>query len=91
MTAQDGTPVVRRNTEEVQGRGNFEVFDELFVADFVDHTAATGRPYPGSATARETYTAYCAPHFRCQKSGNAARSTHMSRAPSASKPPRLGV
>jgi predicted ester cyclase len=30
--------VVRRNTEEVQGKGNFEVFDELFADDFVDHT-----------------------------------------------------
>lgn len=30
--------VVRRNTEEVQGRGDFEVFDELFDNDFHDHT-----------------------------------------------------
>lgn len=30
--------VVRRNTEEVQGRGNFDVFDELFSDGFVDHT-----------------------------------------------------
>jgi hypothetical protein len=30
--------VERRNTEEVQGRGEFEVFDELFTYDFVDHT-----------------------------------------------------
>jgi SnoaL-like polyketide cyclase len=30
--------VVRRNTEEVQGQGNFEVFEELFGEDFVDHT-----------------------------------------------------
>jgi steroid delta-isomerase-like uncharacterized protein len=30
--------VVRRNTEEVQGRGNFEVFEELFATDFIDHT-----------------------------------------------------
>ena len=30
--------VVRRNTEEVQSRGNFDVFDELFADDFVDHT-----------------------------------------------------
>jgi steroid delta-isomerase-like uncharacterized protein len=30
--------VVRRNTEEVQGRGNFELFEELFADDFVDHT-----------------------------------------------------
>ena len=32
--------VVRRNTEEVQGRGNFDVFEELFADDFVDHTPA---------------------------------------------------
>ncbi len=24
--------------EEVQGRGNFDVFEELFADDFVDHT-----------------------------------------------------
>jgi steroid delta-isomerase-like uncharacterized protein len=34
--------VVRRNTEEVQSRGDFEVFDELFARDFVDHTAQPG-------------------------------------------------
>jgi hypothetical protein len=30
--------VVRRNTIEVQGEGNFDVFEELFAEDFVDHT-----------------------------------------------------
>jgi hypothetical protein len=30
MSAEDGIAVVRRNTEEVQGRGNFEVFEEIF-------------------------------------------------------------
>ncbi|MEJ8821177.1 ester cyclase [Variovorax humicola] len=30
--------VVRRNTEEVQGRGNYELFDELFADAFLDHT-----------------------------------------------------
>ena len=30
--------VVRRNTEEVQGKGNFDVFEEIFADDFVDHT-----------------------------------------------------
>ena len=30
--------VVRRNTEEVQNCGNFDVFEELFATDFVDHT-----------------------------------------------------
>jgi steroid delta-isomerase-like uncharacterized protein len=34
--------VVRRSIEEVQGRGDFDVFDELFADDFVDHT-----PQPG--------------------------------------------
>src|SRR5262249_48681311 len=34
--------VVRRNTEEVQGNGNFELFDELFADDFVDHTRQPG-------------------------------------------------
>lgn len=34
--------VVRRNTDEVQGKGNWEVFDELFSEDFIDHT-----PQPG--------------------------------------------
>ena len=35
--------VVRRNTEEVQGGGNFAVFDELFADDFLDHTPQPGR------------------------------------------------
>jgi steroid delta-isomerase-like uncharacterized protein len=35
--------VVRRNTEEVQSKGNFELFEELFADDFVDHT-----PQPGT-------------------------------------------
>ena len=35
--------VIRRNTEEVQGGGNFEVFEELFADDFLDHTPQPGR------------------------------------------------
>ncbi|XIA62253.1 ester cyclase [Bradyrhizobium sp. TZ2] len=35
--------VVRRNTDEVQGGGNFELFDELFADDFLDHTPQPGR------------------------------------------------
>src|SRR5918998_606160 len=44
MSEQRHTPsdsakaVVRRNTEEVQGGGNFDLFEELFADDFVDHT-----------------------------------------------------
>ncbi len=40
--------VVRRNTEEVQGGGDFALFDQLFSPDFVDHT-----PQPGGAPDRE--------------------------------------
>jgi steroid delta-isomerase-like uncharacterized protein len=40
--------VVRRNTEEVQGKGDFAVFDELFAEDFLDHT-----PQPNSTPDRE--------------------------------------
>ncbi|MCU7370709.1 ester cyclase [Paucibacter sp. O1-1] len=30
--------VIRRNTDEVQGGGNWALFDELFADDFLDHT-----------------------------------------------------
>jgi len=47
--------VVRRNTEEVQGKGNFDVFEELFADNFIDHT-----PQPGTTTnkagVRKLYT-----------------------------------
>lgn len=48
MSAEHGIAVVRRNTEEVQGCANFEVFQELFAADFVDHTPQPGGFTPGS-------------------------------------------
>jgi steroid delta-isomerase-like uncharacterized protein len=47
-SADAAKAVVRRNTEEVQGRGNFEVFDELFAVDFIDHT-----PQPNSKPDKE--------------------------------------
>ncbi|WP_084216312.1 ester cyclase [Pseudonocardia spinosispora] len=37
--------MVRRNTEEVQGGGDWALFDALFADDFVDHT-----PQPGSGS-----------------------------------------
>ena len=48
--------VVRRNTEEVQGGGNFEAFEELFADDFLDHTPQPGRT-PGKDGARQLYKA----------------------------------
>jgi hypothetical protein len=47
--------VVRRNTEEVQGQGNFEVFEALFADDFVDHTTQPGTT-PDKAGVRKLYT-----------------------------------
>jgi hypothetical protein len=49
-SAEAGIAVVRRNTEEVQGRGNFEVFEELFADDFADHT-----PTPENLMAQEIW------------------------------------
>jgi hypothetical protein len=50
MSTDAAKAVVRRNSEEVQGRGNFDVFDELFADDFVDHT-----PQPNMIPNKEGY------------------------------------
>lgn len=42
-TSEVAKAVIRRNTEEVQGKGNYALFDELFADDFLDHT-----PQPNS-------------------------------------------
>ena len=58
MTSNDvseaAKAVVRRNTEEVQSNGNFELFEELFADDFLDHTPQPGRT-PDKAGARDLY------------------------------------
>jgi len=46
--------VVRRNTEEVQGKGRFDVFEELFADDFVDHTPQPDMT-PDKAGVRKLY------------------------------------
>lgn len=46
--------VVRRNTEEVQGKGDFELFEELFADDFIDRTPQPGGT-PDKAGVRELY------------------------------------
>jgi hypothetical protein len=55
MSAEEGIAVVRRNTEEVQGRGNFEVFEEIFASDFVDRTPQPGGFTPDRDGARNLY------------------------------------
>jgi steroid delta-isomerase-like uncharacterized protein len=58
--------VIRRNTEEVQSKGRFDVLNEIFADDFVDHTpqfnggtdkAAVERLY---RTLREAFPDLCA-------------------------------
>jgi predicted ester cyclase len=46
--------LVRRNTEQVQGQGDFALFDELFADDFVDHTPQP-RTAPNKAGVRVLY------------------------------------
>ena len=46
--------VVRRNTEEVHGKGRFDVFEELFADDFVDHTPQPNMT-PDKAGVRKLY------------------------------------
>ncbi|HEV7976057.1 ester cyclase [Amycolatopsis sp.] len=48
--------VVRRNVEEVQGTGDFAVFEEIFADDFVDHTQQPGMP-ADKASVRHLYGA----------------------------------
>ena len=51
----DAKAVVRRSTEEVQNRGNFDVFEELFADDFVDHTPQPDTT-PDKAGVRKLYS-----------------------------------
>lgn len=44
VISEQAKAVIRRNTEEVQGGGDWELFDALFSDDFYDHT-----PQPGMA------------------------------------------
>ncbi len=50
--------VVRRNTDEVQSKGNFDLFEQLFADDFVDHTPQPGGT-PDKSRARKLYHAFC--------------------------------
>src|SRR5215469_2804831 len=54
-SSESAKAIVRRNTEEVQGRGNLDVFEELFADDFIDHTPQPGTT-PDKAGVRKLYT-----------------------------------
>src|SRR5439155_6145492 len=68
LTASDAAKaVVRRNTEEVQSKGNFDVFEEVFAHDFVDHTPQPNM-IPDKAGVRGLYRSLRAafPDFRAE-------------------------
>lgn len=59
--------VVRRNTEQVQSKGDFALFDRLFPDDYVDHTPQPGFPATKDGTRalyRALRTAF--PDFRAE-------------------------
>jgi steroid delta-isomerase-like uncharacterized protein len=53
--SEEAKAVVRRNTEEVQGNGRFDIFDELFADDFIDHTTQPGST-PEKAGVKKLYS-----------------------------------
>ena len=53
--SDEAKAIVRRNTEEVQGKGRFDVFEGLFADDFVDHTTQPGTT-PDKAGVKHLYT-----------------------------------
>jgi hypothetical protein len=67
--------VVRRNTE-AEGKRDFQVFDELFSSDFVDHTTQPGTK-PDKAGVRKLYTYLRAafPDFTPRSTGNSPMAT----------------
>jgi steroid delta-isomerase-like uncharacterized protein len=67
MSTDTAKAVVRRNTEEVQSKGNLDVFEEVFADDFVDHTPQPNM-IPDKAGVRGLYRSLRAafPDFRAE-------------------------
>jgi steroid delta-isomerase-like uncharacterized protein len=67
MSAEAAKAVVRRNTEEMQSKGNFDIFEEVFADDFVDHTPQPNM-IPDKAGVRGLYRSLRAafPDFRAE-------------------------
>jgi steroid delta-isomerase-like uncharacterized protein len=44
MAGEDNKAIYRRFVEEVVNKGNFDVVDELYAPDYIDHAAPPGAP-----------------------------------------------
>lgn len=53
--AQKAIAIVKRNTEEVQGKGDFIAFDKLFADSFIDHTPQPGMQGNGKEDVKQLY------------------------------------
>ena len=71
ISFESARAVVRRNTEEVLAKGNFELFDELFADNFLDHNPPPGFK-PDKDGVRELYRVLRAafPDFHAEFIGN---------------------
>ena len=49
MSTEPNKTLIRRFYEEVWGKGNVDVADEVFAADYVRHDLRPGNPLPGAA------------------------------------------
>jgi predicted ester cyclase len=67
LSFESAKAVVRRNTEEVLSKGDFELFNELFADDFLDHNPPPGFR-PDKEGVRELYRTLLAafPDFRAE-------------------------
>jgi predicted ester cyclase len=56
MSTQRNRVLIRRFYEEVWGKGNVDVADEIFAADYVRHDLRPGNPPPGPTGQKQIAT-----------------------------------
>ena len=56
MSTERNKALIRRFYEEVWGKGNVDVADEVFAADYVRHDLRPGNPLPGPAGQKQIAT-----------------------------------
>jgi predicted SnoaL-like aldol condensation-catalyzing enzyme len=56
MSTEQNKALIRRFYEEAWGKGNVNVADEVFAADYVRHDLRPGNPLPGPAGQKQIAT-----------------------------------